>query len=163
MFVSGAYVATDLWDNAMSSKATLDADQKFAAEVLGYKWRTGQASVTGEAYQVQSRFSEFNNGQCRFNNELNDTCYVVESPDSFYPADDKKGATIMRYTENNLISGIASDNGTHQTVVIGFPFETITDQSQRNHLMKSTLDFFKNHASGKVNVKTNKTANKKKK
>ena len=163
MFVSGAYVATDLWDNAMSSKATLDADQKFAAEVLGYKWRTGQASITGEAYHVQSRFSEFNNGKYRFNNELNDTCYVVESPDSFYPADDKKGATIMRYAENNLIGGIASDNGTHQTVVIGFPFETITDQSQRNHLMKSTLDFFKNHASGKANVKSSNTTTKKKK
>ena len=162
MFVSGAYVATDLWDNSLSDKATLNADQKFAAEVLGYKWRTGQASITGEAYQVQSRFSEFNNGQYRFNNELNDSCYVVESPDSFYPADDKKGATIMRYTENNLISGVACDNGAYQTVVIGFPFETITDQSQRNHLMKSTLDFFNNHESGTSNVKSKKQSKKKK-
>ena len=163
MFVSGAYVATDLWDNPLSDKKTLEKDKKFAADVLGYNWRTGEASITGEAYQVQSRFSEFNNGQYRFSNELNDTCYVVESPDSFYPADDKKGATIMRYSENNLISGIASDNGTHRTVVIGFPFETITDQSQRNHLMKSTLDFFKNHESGKMNVTTSKTTSKKKK
>lgn len=163
MFVSGAYVATDLWDNPLSDKKTLEKDKKFAAEVLGYNWRTSEASITGEAYQVQSRFSEFNNGQYRFNNELNDTCYVVESPDSFYPADEKKGTTIMRYCENNLISGIASDNGTHRTVVIGFPFETITDQSQRNHLMKSTLDFFKNHESGKMNVTTSKTTTKKKK
>lgn len=161
IFVSGAYVATDLWDNSLSDKATLDADKKFAAEVLGYKWRTGQASIIGEAYHVQSRFSEFNNGKYKFNNELNDTCYVVESPDSFYPADDKKGATIIRYTENNLIGGVACDNGMYQTVVIGFPFETITDQSQRNHLMKATLDFFKNHESGVVKVKSNKQSKKK--
>ena len=88
---------------------------------------------------------------------------MVESPDSFYPADDKKGATIMRYTENNLIGGVACDNGMYQTVVIGFPFETITDQSQRNHLMKATLDFFKNHESGVVKVKSNKQSKKKKK
>ena len=163
MFVSGAYVATDLWDNSLADQATLEADQKFAAEVLGYKWRTGQASITGEAYHVQSRFSEFNNGEYKFSNELNDTCYVVESPDSFYPADDKKGATIMRYTENNLIGGVACDNGMYQTVVIGFPFETIVDQSQRNHLMKSTLDFFTNHKSGIDSDNSKKKSKKKKK
>ena len=88
---------------------------------------------------------------------------MVESPDSFYPADDKKGATIMRYTENNLIGGVACDNGMYQTVVIGFPFETIVDQSQRNHLMKSTLDFFTNHKSGIDSDKSKKKSKKKKK
>ncbi len=147
IMVSGAYVATDLWDNPLSNKTTLENDKKFAAEVLGFKWRTGQASITGEAYEVQSRYNEFGKARYKFNNTLNDTCYVVESPDSFYPADDKNGATIMRYSENNLISGIAGDNGSYQTVVIGFPFETITDQNQRNELMKSTLNFFKNRES----------------
>ena len=79
------------------------ADAKFAAEVLGFKWRTGQASTTGEAYEVQSRYKEFGKAKYNFNNTLNSLMYVVESPDSFYPADDKTGATIMRYKENNLI------------------------------------------------------------
>lgn len=158
MFVSGAYVATDLWDNSLSDKATLDADQKFAAEVLGYKWRTGQASTTGEAYQVQSRYNEFGKNKFQFNNNLNDACYVVESPDSFYPANDKNGATIMRYSENNLISGIACDKGAYQTVIVGFPFETIVDEAQRDALMKSTLEFFKRQQTAKSTaIKTKKT------
>ena len=153
IMVTGAFVATDISDNPLSSKEVADADAKFAAEVLGFKWRTGQASTTGEAYEVQSRYKEFGKAKYNFNNTLNSLMYVVESPDSFYPADDKTGATIMRYSENNLISAIASDNGCYQTVVIGFPFETITDEQQRNALMKSTLKFFKNRVSKPVEKK----------
>ena len=140
-FVSGAFVATDLWDNPNSSEEVAKADQEFATQVLGYHWRVGQASVTGEAYEVQSRFKAFNGGDYDFANTLGPDCYVVESPDSFYPADDKKGATILRYTENNLIAGTAFENDAYRTVVIGFPFETIKTDSARTHLMKQVLDF----------------------
>ncbi|MBR5899456.1 MAG: xanthan lyase [Muribaculaceae bacterium] len=139
IFVSGAYVATDLWDNPRAT----ESDREFAANVLGYKWRVGQASVTGEAYEVQSRFPQFGTGRYTFSNELNSDCYAVESPDSFYPADDSKGATIVRYGENNLIAGTAFDNDNYRTVVIGFPFETINGEQSRLSLMKQVLDFFK--------------------
>ena len=139
IFISGAYVASDLWDNERAQ----ESDRKFAANILGYKWRVDQASVTGEVYEVQSKFPEFGQNSYTFSNELNSQCYVVESPDSFYPADDKKGATIVRYSENNLIAGTAFDNGNYRTVVIGFPFETITGEQPRSTLMKQVLDFFK--------------------
>ena len=142
VFVSGAYVATDLWDNPNSDEATAKADKEFASKVLGYNWRVGQASVTGEAYEVPSRFRSFKGGDYKFFNELNADFYAVESPDSFYPADAKRGATIMRYSENNLIAGTAYDAGNYRTVVIGFPFETIVDASGRDTLMKQILDFF---------------------
>lgn len=140
IFISGSYVATDLWDNPYAT----EKDREFAAEVLGYKWRVGQASVTGDAYEVQSRFTQFNGGRYNFSNELNEECYAVESPDSFYPADDAKGATIMRYGENNLIAGTAFDSGNYRTVVIGFPFETIADEEGRNSFMKQVLNFLEN-------------------
>ena len=35
------------------------------------------------------------------------------------------------------------DNGKYRSLVIGFPFETITKENQRNELMKMVLDFFK--------------------
>lgn len=149
VFVSGAFVATDLWDNKHSDATTLKADQTFASEVLGYKWRTGQASTTGEVYQVQTRFKEFGNDNFQFNNELSSDCYVVESPDSFYPADDKRGATIMRYSENNLIAGIAYDNDKYRTVVIGFPFETIIDRGLRENMMGEILNFLSNKTTTK--------------
>ena len=73
---------------------------------------------------------------------MNEECYVVESPDSFYPSDKEKGATIMRYSENNLVAGTAFDAGKYRTVVIGFPFETITDTTAQASLMSQILEFF---------------------
>ncbi len=142
-FVSGAYVASDIWDNPNSSEAVAEADKKFAREVLGYNWRVDQASVEGEAYQVSTRFKDFTKGDYKFSSSLNSDCYAVESPDSFYPSDSERGCTFMRYTENNLVAGTAFDAGKYRTVVIGFPFETILDESKREHLMKQVLDFFK--------------------
>jgi len=144
IFVSGAYVATDLWDNPFSSEDVAKADQTFATDVLGYHWRVGQASVTGEAYEVATRYPQFTGGEYQFSNRPNAACYAVESPDSFYPANDKKGATFMRYTENNLIAGTVFDNDTYRTVVIGFPFETIKDGRARASLMAQVLDFLMN-------------------
>ena len=141
-FITGSYIATDLWDNPNSSEEVAKADKEFARNVLGYNWRVGQASVTGEAYQVQTRFKAFTKGDYRFSNTLNEDLYAVESPDSFYPVDNKKGATFMRYTENNLIAGTAYDAGNYRTVCIGFPFESIFDADSRTHLMKQVLDFF---------------------
>lgn len=143
IFVSGAYVATDLWDNPNSSEETAAEDQKFAREVLGYNWRVGQASITGEAYQVQTPFKQFGKGVYTFSNTLNSDCYAVESPDSFYASDAKKGATFMRYSENNLVAGTVFDNTTYRTVVLGFPFETISGDDAREHLMSQILEFLK--------------------
>ncbi len=143
VFVSGAYVASDLWDNPNSSKEVAAADQKFATEVLGYHWRVDQASVTGEAYTVASRFKEFTPAEYDFYAQLNSDFYAVESPDSFYAAS-KEGATIMRYSENNLVAGIAYAPAGYRTVVIGFPFETIKTTESRNTLMRQVLNFFSN-------------------
>ncbi len=144
VLVSGSFVATDLWDNPYSSKEVAKADQKFAQEVLGYCWRVGQASVTGEVYEVKSRYKAFDGGEFDFYNVLNSDMYAVESPDSFYGPDEKKSATIMRYSENNLVAGTAYSPGKYRTVVLGFPFETIKTAPQRDLLMKQVLRFF-NH------------------
>lgn len=156
VFVSGAFVATDLWDNPFSSPEVAKADQEFATQVLGYHWRVGQATVEGEAYQVQTRFPQFTSGEYDFSAELNDECYAVESPDSFYPADDKTGATFMRYTENNLIAGTALDADGYRAVVIGFPFETIKGSDARASLMAQVMDFL-SHAKAKETTAADKT------
>ncbi len=141
VLVTGSYVATDLWDNPYSSAETMAADKKFAADVLGCKWRVGQASVEGTVFEVPSRFSEFNGGHFSFNNTKNADSYVVESPDSFYAADADKGATIMRYGENNLVAGTAMDAGGYRTVVFGFPLESVMTPHDRNTLMTQSLNF----------------------
>lgn len=141
-FVSGAFVATDIWDNPNSSPEIAKSDKKFAQEVLGFTWRSGQAAVTGQAYEVATPYREFGHGKYDFYNTPNQDCYVVESPDSFYATDPAKGCSFMRYSENNLVAGTLYRNGESRVAVIGFPFETIRSEKDRDSLMKQVLDFF---------------------
>lgn len=140
-FVSGAFVATDIWDNPNSSEEVAEADKKFAQDILGFTWRSGQASITGQAYEVATPYREFDHGKYDFSCTPNQNCYVVESPDSFYATDPDKGCTFMRYSENNLVAGTLYRNGDSRAAVIGFPFETIMEESGRDSLMKQVLDF----------------------
>lgn len=73
IFVSGAYVGTDLWDNRLAPAQ--DADKKFATEVLKYKWRVGQAATEGKVKCVASPFPALS-GNYTYHNELNADSYV---------------------------------------------------------------------------------------
>ena len=145
VFVSGSYVATDIWDNPFSTPEVAEADKAFARDVLGYNWRVGQATVEGSAYEVSTRFPAFTGGTFAFEQKLNAEIYATESPDSFYASDPKRGCTLMRYSENNLVAGIAFDADTYRTVVLGFPFESIRNDDSRGELMNQILNFFKNN------------------
>ena len=144
IFVSGSYVATDLWDNPHSTAATAKADRAFAADVLGYRWRTGQAAVRGGAYEVPCRFRAFTGGRYEFAQQPGPDMYAVESPDSFYAADSATGCTFMRYSENNLVAGTAAAFPGYRTVVLGFPFESIASAAGRDSLMAQIINFLKN-------------------
>lgn len=139
ILVTGSYVATDVWDN---KKAT-DETRKFASDVLGYKWRVGQASITGEAYMVPTYFDSFGELDLDYYTTLNSEFYAVESPDAMYPTFEDKGCTLLRYTENNIPAAVANDFDTYKTCIVGFPFETIKSESARNTFMKQVLEFFK--------------------
>lgn len=141
IFVSGSFIATDLWDNPFSSDSVRTADMAFAGEVLGYKWRVGQASVEGQAYVVPSRFRQFKKADYAFCSKLAEDCYIVESPDSFYPADASEGAVIMRYSENNLVAGVATSKKSYSVVALGFPFEVIESAESQAALMSQILNF----------------------
>ena len=94
-------------------------------------------------YTVQSPYSALREGKhYAFATELNSDIYAAESPDAIKPADER-GATIARYTENNIPAGIAVDAGNYRTVVYGFPIETVTDPAQRADIIGSALNFFK--------------------
>ena len=140
IFVTGAFVATDIWDNKNLKD---EQGKKFAKEVLGYQWRVGQASSTGVVYSVPSvvRTLDMPGAEWKFSNELNEKCYCVESPDAIFPADPATGSTIMRYRENNIPAGVASRKPGYRTCVLGFPFETIEDAAGREQLMGKVLEF----------------------
>ena len=137
IFVSGAYVGTDLWDNRLAPAQ--ESDKKFATEVLKYKWRVGQAATEGKVKCVASPFPALS-GNYTYHNELNADSYVVESPDAIEPAT-KDAYTIMRYSENNLSAGVAY-KGDYKTCILGFPFEALRTSSEREALMRTILTFF---------------------
>ena len=136
LFISGAYVGTDLWDNRLIKSDKADRD--FATKVLKYTWRTGQAAIAGKIKSVDSPF-QFT-GNYKYYNKPNSESYVVESPDAIEPAD-RAAFTVFRYSENNLSAGVAF-KGDYKTCVLGFPFESIRSEAGRDRLMKSVLDFF---------------------
>ena len=138
IFVSGAFVGTDLWDNRLA--APEEADKKFATEVLKYKWRVGQAAKMGKVKTVASPFPSLT-GEYTYHHELNEDSYVVEAPDAIEPAT-KDAYTVMRYSESNLSAGVAYQ-GNYKTYIMGFPFEAVRTEAEREALMNAVLNFFK--------------------
>ncbi len=140
VFMTGAYVASDIWDKDNPAQNEMN----FAKNVMGYTWVDGRATLKGEAYSVPSPL-KLSDGMSnlQFHNTLNSDFYAVESPDAIKASDDR-GATILRYKENNIPAGIASDRYGYKTVVVGFPFETIKSDTERNEFMRRVLNFFEN-------------------
>lgn len=140
VLMTGAYVASDIWDKDNPAQNEMN----FAKNVMGYTWVDGRATLLGEVYSVPSAL-KISDGMCKltFHNTLNSDFYAVESPDAI-KASDERGATILRYSENNIPAGIASDRYGYKTVVVGFPFETIKNETERNEFMSRVLDFFEN-------------------
>lgn len=134
IFISGAFVASDLWETENPVKE----DQQFAADVLKYKWRVGRAAVEGKVKSVASPFPMIS-GNYEFYTKLNSIAYAVESPDAMEPAGENSH-TIFRYSENNLSAGVAY-SGDYKTCILGFPFEAIKSEAERDNLMKSVLSF----------------------
>jgi len=133
LFISGAYVGSDLF----KGKDAKSPDVKFARNTLHFAWDTDHAAREGKVFSTNANFwpsAEL----ISFNTGFNPTIYTVEAPDAVSPV---KGAkTILRYAENKFSAGIAF-KGTCRLVVLGFPFETILSNEQRNQFMKTVLRF----------------------
>ena len=139
VMLTGSYVGSDLWDNAAGKSN--EAGKAFVKEVLGYEGLNGRASLDGTVITVDCPDKGLSDGGAwSFVNKLNDKQYAVESPDAIR-ASDSKGFTWMRYEENGLPAGIASDRGTYRTIVLGFPFEALTDGQSRNMVMDCIMKY----------------------
>ena len=133
IFMSGSYVGSDLITPGDSSAI------KFAREYLHFLPRTGHSVKIGEAYATDYAKPAFS-GTFNFNTDYSGPVYAAEAPDAIEPSD-KAAICAFRYEENNSSAGVVY-RGIYRTVVLGFPFETITSGEQRDILMKQVLDFF---------------------
>ncbi len=134
ILVSGSYVGSDL-------KSAADKD--FARSVLGFEWRTAQATAIGGVTEVRSPiFSEFGSGHFLFGMNMGDEPYQVPSVDAIYPTS-ALGSVIMRYDGSQAPAAVAFNPVAHRAVTLGFPFETIRTEAARATLMKQVVKFFK--------------------
>lgn len=131
LLLSGAYVGTDLCRDD-------SAGSDYAARMLKFRWRTGRAAVRGAVRSVASPFRSLS-GEYAFYREPNPESYVVESPDAIEPVE---GAyTVLRYAENGLSAAVAYC-GPYRVCTLGFPFEALLSEAQRDTMMQGILDFF---------------------
>lgn len=131
IFVSGAYIGSDLVNRIHSTKA----DSVFAKKVLKINWQTDHAVVTGQVFCVDSLFLPFQS-QFAFNTQLQQDIYAVESPDAIDPVSGAR--TILRYSENRF-SAATAYSGDYSIIVFGFPFETISGQENRDQIMQAII------------------------
>ena len=137
VLLTGSYVASDVYDKAQPDTA----EMAFTKQVLGYRWGCSQATVTGQAYVLSTPFKMIAGGaRLAFNQQLSDKWYCVESPDAVYSAGGESVA-FMRYAENNKQAGILCNRGSYRTAVVGFPFESIVDENERDTLMSQLLQY----------------------
>ena len=140
LFVSGAYLGTDLWCNPLSTAQKKDID--FAKNILKYQWRNDKAAVTGKFATVTSPLSA-DTLTLTYAATPNSSVYAVESPDAIEPAD-PCAYTAFRYPENNKSAGIVfGGNATDhwRSIVLAVPFETIMETPHRTKLMQMILNY----------------------
>jgi len=131
IFISGSYLGTDLYSEPDS------AGIRFANNVLKFKLMTGHAVKTGNVFSVNNSFLSLKN-LIQFNTVFNDSIYKVEAPDEL---GEVNGSNILlRYSENNFSAAVGYKDR-YGVVSLGFPFETIIGEKQRNALMKSVLNY----------------------
>jgi hypothetical protein len=135
VFVSGAYIGTDLLDDTTKTS--------FAKRVLKYTWRTNHASKNGHVY-ANNTLMFGNDINYNFVTEFDPKIYGAENPDGIEPVKGSGALTVMRYAENNVSAGVAWNGEKYNTMVLGFPFECVKTENERNILMKRILDFFEN-------------------
>lgn len=146
LLVSGANIATDIWDQIypVQIDSAFRADsKKFAREVLGYKWSRNHASRCGKVSFTKN--DDINipatGKMLEFHNSINEECYCVETPDGIAPAS-RSGSTFMRYCDTRISAGICHQGKNYRTVCLGFPIETLKNETDIDNIISLTLQFF---------------------
>jgi len=133
LFVSGANVGTDL-DLCGDTLA-----RNFAAEVLHYRFMTDHASKSGCVFPVNAARADFPS-ELHFVQEYHPTVYKVESPDAIEPKGENS-KVLFRYRGDNK-SSVVGYNGNYRTIVMGFPFETIGIEQERDAFVGEILKYW---------------------
>ena len=134
LFVSGAYIGTDLTE----SEGATEADTKFANDMLHIAFAGNRITKASYATTDSRAAVRFTCGQYNFCRDYRPDYYTVNSVDGFTAMGGAK--VLMRYPDSNIAAGVGY-NDTHSTFVMGFPFESITDSCCRDRLMNDIVEY----------------------
>ncbi len=133
LFLSGSYVGSDL----LSSPN--DYDTTFASRTLKYRYDAAHASGDGDVISADSSFYPLHD-EFEFNVQPNDSIYAVNAPDAI--SNTGQSQVLLRYAENQFPAAVGY-KGNYGVVAFGFPFETVLNQTSRDSLMESVMNFLK--------------------
>ena len=134
LLVSGAEIGWDLWNKGSAS------DKAFMTNWLHCTYvndNGGSGVVSGKS----GTFLASTRGDFNHDGLLSDM-YAAEYPDTLAPVGEAFVAATYGGTSGTNAAIIACSNSICRTVVMGYPFETVTDATRRNTLMKKILEWF---------------------
>ncbi|MBR3514574.1 MAG: hypothetical protein IKO12_09210 [Bacteroidaceae bacterium] len=123
VLTSGAFIGSDMTD---------DNERVFTRTVLKYEY--AGALLTDSIGSLSSWDDTFS-----IYNQPNETSYMVPAADMLAPID---GAfSSVAYAPGGQSAAVSYAGTDYRTMSLGFPLESITDATQRRHLMLSILNF----------------------
>ena len=134
LLVSGSEIG---WDLGNKGSAT---DQAFLSDWLHCTYVADDGG-TGAVHGKTGTFLASTPVTFNRTNLLTDI-YAANYPDILAPATGAFAAASYGSASGTIAAIVAYSNDTHRTVVMAFPFETITNATQRATLMKKILNFF---------------------
>lgn len=144
LFVSGADIGFDL--------ESTDSGKNFFRSVLGASLENTSAETHGFSAAPSGIFTGLTEGKfgepAPFDNSVyppvNFSPYRVDSADVLKPSNPATDKIVLTYqggAYDKRGAAIARDNQNYKTIVLGFPFESITTDAERVAIMVKSMEF----------------------
>jgi hypothetical protein len=124
LMISGSYVGADMISDLK--------DEAFTSEVLHYRWEGPLPSHTANQIRGMRSKAEIKRSADRYG-------YGVTKPDVISPVG--RASTLFTYSESSLPAGVGFKDRSSATITLGFPFESVTSEKERDRIMKSILTY----------------------
>lgn len=131
ILISGQYAVSDLTDMRSDTE-----ERKFAEEVLGAMSAESDSRKSGKVRDLKS------GKLIGYSATLNDKQYIVEKPDVIIPSKENP-EVFLTIGDNEGVAGQFVKYGKGNVAVMTIPFESLTDGSERDRLMKDILNRIK--------------------
>ena len=147
IIVSGADIATDLWDQIYPGTADpvyQTSARSFAENILGYGFQSGFGCYDGVVAPVRNKVLDLRGkiGTVEYWHEFNEQVYRVENADALR-VPSKLSTVFLQYPETGMNAAIAYNPGNYKVISFGFPLETLKDPEAIRILLESCLQYFR--------------------